>query len=160
MRLDLPLPRSWAVVERGARTVVEILPGVLLAFGALERLPRDLGDWGDRVVLAGVRPETYRPLVVEDTATAGGWPLTLVSSEVVRAGTVVEHRLHALYHFLEWGGVAVLTGTAGERFAAAADEARPVLLEGRPDFRTDEVLTVAELWDGLAPTPGPAPRSR
>jgi hypothetical protein len=66
--------------------------------------------------------------------------------------TVLERRLHALYLFGEMCGVAVARSKALARFDAALPELRRLVLTGEPDWKSDRVLALTDLWRGLAVT--------
>ena len=165
MRVKLPLPSCWPIVDRDPPQVAEVLPGVSLTIGALEPLPADLRAWGDRIVFAGHPPEEVRVRQVQDTQTENDWPVTMFGSDVIDRGTgkVVERRLHAVYRFDKHGGAAVLRSGSVHLFESVVDEVLAVLLRGQPDFGTSEIPAIADLWTGLklepagSPTSGPSP---
>jgi hypothetical protein len=153
VNLTLPIPASWPVVNRtpDGATVYEVYPSVTLTVEPLKPLPPDLKDWGDRIVLAGVQPSSYRVRNVEDLETENGWPVTLFTSDIIHPGSkqILERRLHALYLFVYHGGAAIVRSRSGDAFDVAIADVRAVLLKGAPDWRAGGALTFADLWDGL-----------
>jgi len=152
--IDLPLLRHWALVARTplGGTVHEVFPDVTLELAPLRPLPPDLKAWGDHVVFRRVKRTAYRVRNVEDLTTDAGWPVTFFTSDVMVKDTrqVYERRLHALFLFLYHGGVATVRSRHPERFDAAIGEVRPVLLKGRPRWKTEgEIGALSEIWEGL-----------
>jgi hypothetical protein len=80
-----------------------------------------------------------------------GWPVTLAASELAdpATGAVVELRLHALYRFLEYGGIAIVRSAEIDAFTRAMEIVRPLLPQVRPDFAGDGVPALALVWAGL-----------
>jgi len=61
----------------------------------------------------------------------------------------VERRVHALYRFDKYGGVVILRSASLGLFDGVADEVLAVLLKAVPDWRTDDVAALSELWSGV-----------
>jgi hypothetical protein len=155
MRVKLPLPSYWPIVDPDPPQVAEVMPGVFLTMGELESLPADLRAWGDRIVFAGHSTEDVRVRQVQDTKTENGWPLTMFGSDVidVKTGNVVERRLHAVYRFEKHGGVAALRSASVHLFESVVADVLAVLLKGQPDWSTDAIPALADLWNGLKLVP-------
>jgi hypothetical protein len=162
VRLDLPVPSTWQRISDDAELArdprVEAayrVEGVTVVVENLRPLPRNLRTWGDRVVIGEHTPEQLRTRDVSDQTTDAGWPVTLFLTDVIDPETeaVIERRLHALYCFLHVGGVVVVRAPTVEHMDTAGLEIVPILLGARPDWKGPEVLSIAELWEGLELAP-------
>jgi hypothetical protein len=158
MRLVLAAPAGWPRDVAGAVTTYTVAPGVSLTVAGLEPLPVEVAGWGLRVVESNLPADRYRLLRVEELATDLGWPVTFARSDLLAhgSGPPLEHRLHALYRFLEYGGVAVLRSTELAALERTAAEVQPLLLRARPDFATEGLPALALVWAGLGDAPPPA----
>jgi hypothetical protein len=125
-----------------------IAPGAMLEVHPLVALPPEPRTWGLAVVAAGVH---HRLIEVVEKHTELGWPITMIASEVFDPHTnaTTEYRLHALFQFLELGGVAVIRAAAPASFEQAVTFVRPLLPHVQPDFTTDEVPALAMVWADL-----------
>ena len=110
-------------------------------------LPADAASWVRDVVGADGARVTH----VAEKRTELGWPVTLAASELADAatGAIAEYRLHALFWFLEYGGIAVVRATDADGFALAMAIVRPLLQHARPDFTGADVPALALVWAGL-----------
>ena len=168
MRLDLPVPSTWhrfsddVDLARGPQVEDAYrVGGVTVVVEKMRPLPPNLRTWGDRVVIGELRPEQLRTRDVSDKTVAAGWQVTLFLTDVVDPATsaVIERRLHALYCFLHVGCVVVVRAPTVEQMETAGREIVPILLRARPDWTGPEVLSIAQLWEGLelAPPSEPPP---
>lgn len=150
MKLILPLRSEWNQRVTPEGIFVEPAPGVTLCIDEMRDLPHDLRRWGDLVVTANVPLERLRVREIEDVATEDGWPVTLVSSDLVDASTswTEVRRVHALYRFLQFGVVAVVFGRPAQ-MDAQREELLNLLKQGRPDFATDEIIALSQLFADL-----------
>jgi hypothetical protein len=170
VKLDLPVPSTWhrlsddEQLARGPRVEEAYRLGdVTVVVEKMQPLPENLRTWGDRVVIGELRPEQLRTRDVADKMVAAGWRVTLFLTDVIDPATsaVIERRLHALYCFLHVGCVVVARAPTIEHMDTAGREIVPILLQARPDWTGPEVLSIAQLWEGLelAPAdPDPGPR--
>jgi hypothetical protein len=152
VKIDLPIPSSWKrTFDPRATGEIYQVGGVTVVVGAFERLPHALDGWGERTVLGGMAANRVRTRDVTDRRTDGGWPVTMFLTDLVHpfAETVIERRVHALYRFLEYGVAVVARASTVAAMDAAAPEIVPVLLAGRPSWKVQQVLSLAEVWEGL-----------
>jgi hypothetical protein len=129
----------------------EVAPGATLEVHPLVPLPPEPRTWGLAVVNAGVSPDGQRLLDVVEKHTELGWPVTIAASEVVdpRTHATTEYRLHALYQFLELGGIAIVRAADPTSFAQALAFVQPLLPHAWPDLTSAEVPALALVWAGL-----------
>jgi hypothetical protein len=148
MQLVIPGLVDLARSDAGGIARYEVVPGATFEVHPLVALPADLASWGVAVIGAGLSSTQLRLLHVVEKTTEVGWPATIADSEVLdpETGGVVEHRLHALYRFLEYGGIAVVRARDEETLSQALEIIAPLLPHGRPDFTTDEAVALAQLW--------------
>jgi hypothetical protein len=71
--------------------------------------------------------------------TAEGWPMYLVRTE---GGAVA-----ALYRFQDYAAAIIVEKPPAPLSAEAVAILKAVLSRARPDFRDDEAVSLAELWD-------------
>jgi hypothetical protein len=145
MQLVIPgladLPRS----DIGGIERYELVPGATLELHPLEPLPAELDTWGQRVV----GTERVRLLAVREDTTDVGWPVTIAASELLdEAGATVEIRMHMLFRFLEYAGIAVVRATDTAAFDQAFPLVQPLVPFARPDF-SGQVVALAQVWAGL-----------
>jgi hypothetical protein len=129
----------------------EVATGATLEVHPLVPLPPEPRTWGLAVVTAGVPSDHQRLLDVVEKHTELGWPVTIAASEVLDPQTraTTEYRLHALFQFLELGGIAIVRAADPASFAQAVAFVRPLLPHASPDFTSDEVPALALVWAGL-----------
>jgi len=150
MHLVLPglvdLPRT----ETAAAVIYQVNEGAGLAIYPLVPLPAELDVWG-RQVVGGNTPERVRVLAVKEEETDLGWPVTIALSELVDpvTGNVTELRLHMLFRFLEFGGIAILKALSQPAFDHAFEFIQPLVNHARPDFHGDHVPALAMVWSGM-----------
>lgn len=156
MHLELPVSANWTRTTSGDETLYAVAPSLTLSASPLTPLPLGLAGWGDRIVIGATPRERYRLTNLVETHTEGGWPVTIFSSDILAAadGPPVERRIHALYRFLEYGGVAVARSTTPATLDAHRDALMQLFLQARPDWR-GPILTLAQLWEGLPPKGAP-----
>ena len=107
-------------------------------------LPVDLCGWQQRVVARHEAGERVEVRSTTATATVSGWPVTLVRSDLIDGdGVVIRCRLHGLYHLIDRACVVTVTGPA----SAAVETYRDVLLAADVDWRSDELVALAQLWE-------------
>jgi hypothetical protein len=125
-----------------------VASGATFEVHPLVPLPPEPRTWGLAVV-AGV--PHHRLIDVIEKHTELGWPVTIAASEVFDPGTnaTTEYRLHALFQFLELGGIAVVRAADPTSFAQAVAFVHPLLPHAWPDFTSDEVPALALVWAGL-----------
>lgn len=150
MKLTLPLRPEWPQKQLPQGLAVQINPDVTLFCEPCHPLPFDLQAWGDHIVLFNVPPNQLQVHAVTDGATRSGWPVTLVKSDVLDrpGGTAQVRRIHALYRFTQYGAVALAVGSPQGMDALEADLVR-LLADGQPDFSSEEIISLAELFDGV-----------
>jgi hypothetical protein len=168
VKIALPVPPTWRPLFDASQPrppgVEEAwqVGGATVVVEPLKKLPNNLRAWGDRVVFGDLARERVLTRDVGDKLTESGWPVTMFITDVVDPATkaVTERRLHALYRFLQWAGVVVARTSTVAEMDAAGRVIAPVLLGATLDWRGDEVLSLAEVWDGLEVAPGsePAPK--
>src|SRR4051812_36657698 len=108
MRLVVPFPPSSPQVRTLAGLEVRIADRVLLTVGHVEPLPPNAQHWADRQVAGTTPPNRIQVKRGADRELAGGWPVSLVESDILDAnGNPVERRLHALYRFVGHGCAVV-----------------------------------------------------
>lgn len=144
MQLVIPglvdLPRT----DRGDVAEYQVGPGAVLAVYPLVALPAELDVWARDVVgLDGT--ERVRMLALNETDTDLGWPVTVALSEVPERA---ELRVHFLFRFLEWGGIACLTASPPVSFDPAFELVKPLIGAARPDF-SGQVIALAQVWADL-----------
>ena len=150
MHLVIPglvdLPRN----DAGPVAIYEVNAGAKLEVHPLVALPAELDRWGREVVWGGT-PDRVRVLAVSEQTTDLGWPVTISLSELVdlATGEMQELRLHTLFRFLEFGGIAVLRAVDHPSFDTALEFIKPLIADTRPDFHGDEVPALALVWAGL-----------
>ena len=153
MRVHARLRGAWPIVDEGPPRVAEVLPGVSLTLGELEPLPlpADLPAWEDHIVFAGHPPTAVKGGQHQDTQTDLGWPVSIFGSDLhdPATGAFVERRLHMIFRFDTYGGVATLASHNKEMFDSIVDQVVAVLLKAVPDWRTDDPATLGELYRGL-----------
>ena len=59
--------------------------------------------------------------------------------------------MHALYLFLQFGVVAIASGETAKMDALDPDLVE-LFKQGRPDFRSEEVVALSQLFSGLQPS--------
>lgn len=160
MKLQLPVRPEWPQKQIPQGLVVQLAPEVTLFSEVCLPLPFDLQRWGDQVVMFNVPPGQLLVHAVSDTVTRAGWPVTLVKSDILDrpGGQTQLRRIHALYRFTQYGAVAVIVGPPARMDALEGDLVN-FLAEGQPDFASEEVIALAELFEGIADvvvTPGAA----
>jgi len=150
MQLVIPglvdLPRT----DVGAAAVYQVNEAAALGVYPLVPLPAELDQWG-REVVGGNTPDRVRVLTVAEQETEHGWPITISVSELVdpETGQATELRMHFLFRFVEYGGIAVLKATNTQAFEAAFDALKPLLGHARPDFSGAELPALALVWSGM-----------
>lgn len=151
MKLQLPVRPEWPQKQIPQGLVVQLAPEVTLFSEVCVPLPFDLQRWGDQVVMFNVPNGQLLVHAVSDGVTRAGWPVTLVKSDVLDrpGGQTQLRRIHALYRFTQYGAVAVIVGPPARMDALEADLVN-FLAEGRPDFASDEVIALADLFEGIA----------
>ena len=117
MRLVLDVPAAWA-------------PAIAVTIGPSCLLPDRQEAW-----IQGIVGERAVVTASNDTRTTDGWPVRMIESG---------ERVIAIYAFLEHGVWAIVSGAD---LTGRLEEIRAVLLAGRPDWRGEEVVALAELWD-------------
>ncbi|MCA9679041.1 MAG: hypothetical protein H6709_25060 [Kofleriaceae bacterium] len=127
-----------------------VLPSVAAPRGAttdrgpIRPLPVDLDAWRHAVVVADLPAARVRVHAIVEAETAAGWPCTLVRSDLLDdAGAVIARRLHGLYRLIDRGCVVTVTGADAD----AVDAARADLLAADVDWRSDELVALAQLWE-------------
>jgi hypothetical protein len=151
MKLQLPVRPEWPQKQIPQGLVVQLAPEVTLFSEVCLPLPFDLQRWGDQVVMFNVPPGQLLVHAVSDVVTRAGWPVTLVKSDVLDrpGGQSQLRRIHALYRFTQYGAVAVIVGPPA-RMDALEGDLLNFLAEGQPDFASDEIIALSELFDGIA----------
>lgn len=151
MKLQLPVRPEWPQKQIPQGLVVQLAPEVTLFSEVCLPLPFDLQRWGDQVVMFNVPPGQLLVHAVSDVVTRAGWPVTLVKSDVLDrpGGQSQLRRIHALYRFTQYGAVAVVVGPPA-RMDALEGDLLNFLAEGQPDFASDEIIALSELFDGIA----------
>lgn len=151
MKLQLPVRPEWPQKQIPQGLVVQLAPEVTLFSEVCLPLPFDLQRWGDQVVMFNVPAGHLRVHAVSDGVTRAGWPVTLVKSDVLDrpGGDAQLRRIHALYRFTQYGAVAVIVGPPARMDALEGDLVN-FLAEGQPDFASEEVIALAELFEGIA----------
>jgi hypothetical protein len=150
MQLVIPglvdLPRT----DVGAAAVYQVNEAAGLGVYPLVPLPAELDQWG-RDVVGGSMPDRVRVLAVTEQETEQGWPITVSVSELVdpATGAATELRMHFLFRFVEYGGIAILKATNGQALEAAFDFLKPLIGHARPDFSGDDVPALAMIWSGM-----------
>ncbi len=138
MQLVIPgladLPRT----DVGGVARYELCPDATLDVHPLVELPAQLDGWGRDVVGA----DAHVLAVLEDK-TELGWKVTIAASE--RAG---EYRIHLLFEFLEYGGIAVVRAKTPAAYDQAFELVKPLVPFARPDF-SGTVVALAQVWAGL-----------
>jgi hypothetical protein len=158
VKLVLPFPQAYVAREQAPGVMYERGPELRVYVASVTPLPYDLRQWGDEIVLAGLTLDHLVVRNVDDLHTTTGWPLTLIDSDVVNPAdrTPIVRRIHALYRFLEFGAVAVVSGTPAyvELFRK---ELTDLLRSGAPDLKTEEASSIADFFAGVALDDSPAP---
>lgn len=151
MKLQLPVRPEWPQKQIPQGLVVQLAPEVTLFSEVCLPLPFDLQRWGDQVVMFNVPPGQLLVHAVSDVVTRAGWPVTLVKSDVLDrpGGQSQLRRIHALYRFTQYGAVAVVVGPPA-RMDALEGDLLNFLAEGQPDFASDEIIALSELFEGIA----------
>jgi len=144
MHLVIPGLVDMPRTDRGEVAEYQVAPGAVLAVYPLVALPAELDTWA-RDVVGLDATERVRMLALNDTDTDLGWPVTVAMSEVAQTG---ELRVHFLFRFLEWGGIACLTASSPPAFEAAFDMIKPLIAGSRPDF-SGQVVALAQVWADL-----------
>lgn len=110
--------------------IPDIPPGLILRF--VDAVPlEDFFGWAHGI-MGDVGPDS----TLAQTQTENGWPLFLTRTA---AGGVA-----ALYRFHEFAAAVVIDTPPDP---ADLDALRELLARARPDWRGDEAISLAEMWD-------------
>lgn len=158
MRVLLAPPPGWDLSRSGdAPTARAPAPReVALQLGAMIVTPEDVPAWhreaarADLVDAARATPIDDRA-VIDDAdrtfTTETGWRATALPLAITAPdGALVEYRLVVVYEFLHTLA-CVLVRSHRDLAELGADDVRAALRSAQPDFRTDEPIALAELWD-------------
>ncbi|MCS6914484.1 MAG: hypothetical protein RMK29_13240 [Myxococcales bacterium] len=150
MRLVLAgLPATWRPDPASAGGAVLRAPeGLVLHVAGLVPVPADYIGAQEELLRLGV-PSGGTLRVHEDLLgeTDLGWPMRRVLTEVVDPeGRVLEVRLHAFYQFLYYAAHAVAVSPDPAVLRAHLPLLTEALGRGRPDWRSDQVVAVEEIF--------------
>lgn len=152
MQLELRVPDGWTVRTVGDQRVVMLSPApsaIVVAWGPLVPFPDDARAWIESAVGANVPADMTLALSLTSRRhTETGWPMWLVTAELVRAnGEIAETRLAAFYQLLEYGAVAMVRAARADALDAIRDELVGVLATAAPSWRADgRTVCVADLY--------------
>jgi hypothetical protein len=143
MRLVLE-QKSWSELE-AAEAASAPLPHIAIHPSAPwddERAERrrEVVEWN---LPAGA---TVKVIGEERCVSMVDWPLRLVEARVMKGGEVVEARWIAFYGMLELMAAAMWRGSPAE-LESRRDKIRKALVSGRPDWRTREIVALAQLYE-------------
>jgi hypothetical protein len=145
MKLELVHPSPWPV-HRIGETAPAGAADPSIVIHPLRKAEAHLAPWKHQV-LDCLRPPFARADLVSETGgtSALGWPIETVESRITVGDEVLERRISILYFMLEWCGAVVFRASV-PRFAAERERAMQILRGARPDWSTDEVVAVAQLF--------------
>jgi hypothetical protein len=146
MRLVLPLSEPYAVDDRPDGGWRAERDGLAVEASPLSLRPDNLIAWAQSVVRASAPADAIKVIEEKDQATDLGWPLHWIEVEVSRPEEPAARRLFAFYHFLDYAAHVVVDAADPAALAAARDDLLAALLRARPDWSTDEVVALAQLW--------------
>ena len=142
MKIDLRLPAGWTEVATdggGYRATSAQLPSLAIETAPLIVREDNLIGWSRRIMCQQLgTDDAGLQLEVDDRGTThDGWPTWfVVAKAAARPG---DTRAFAFYHFLDYATFASIRGPGA---AAHLD-----LLRGaRPDYTSDTVVAIEELW--------------
>ena len=142
MHVDLRLPSTWviAIAPGGSvRAACAAHPGVEIAAAPLTIREDNLVAWSRRVLHVELDTDDagLTLAVDEQGTTEDGWPARFVVAAPARdPGAAVAL---AFYHFLDYAAHAAIRGPG-------AAELLPLLRAARPDYRTDAIVALDQLW--------------
>jgi hypothetical protein len=147
MRLQLPFPADWQVIDGQEGAVVGRAPGTperSIAVSAVEPLPPIVDAAWLRGLLARDLPAAAELAIerADDDRSARGWPVTVVVSSVRAGGKPIEPRVSVVYRLLDRFAIAELRGPGG-------DAERTLLMAGELDW-TSPVCSLAQIY-GFGP---------
>jgi len=147
MRLHLPLPATYETSTSPDGTLRAQLPsGATLTVPPLRPIPEDIWYWASSAQEVDLPAGAHtRQVRVQEARTALGWTISIVEKDTIAAdGQVLDHRLHVVHVFHEYGTVLSLRGTQG--FEADRDELLEIIAAGRPDFSSKQVVSIYQLF--------------
>jgi hypothetical protein len=111
------------------RLVIDVPAGIDVTCSPPRIAPANLKTWIDGLLGGAHVARTT------DARTRHGWPVRILEAHT---------RVIAVYLFLEHAASATVSGADLE---ARRDEVMAMLLAASPDWRGDEVVALADLWD-------------
>ena len=164
MRLAIPFEATLLRVQSAHGVDVRFAENIILTIGEVEALPPNASRWGERQVAANMPPERIKVRRAIDRELAGGWPVSLIESDILdENGAVLQRRFHALYQFVKHACAAVARGPAAD-LDRVHDELERLFLAATIEF--DDIVALNQIWAGLElrepvvakePSPGPQP---
>ena len=146
MKLVLDLPSDWQVenLADGAYDVRIPHPGdpgdLTMHVSPLAVRDDNLIRWTERILAAELGNE-IELVGVDDSTTDLGWPVRKLL--VQQAGS---RYLYAFYHFYDHIGQVTVSAAKPELLELHLKRLDTMLSRARPDFSTDEVAALAQLW--------------
>jgi hypothetical protein len=137
MRLLLPNPPTWPI------------EGIALETSPLRARPRDLDKLALTTLLRDVPSTIYLGAPTYSTSPRG-WPLRMQQVKALTADTETERRLLALYVFVDWVALAMITARDIAAFTTHEAALRAMLESGEPDFSDGRAPS---LWHALSDRP-------
>jgi hypothetical protein len=135
VKLVLAAPQTWPI------------DGVSIEVTPLRARPRDLDKLALTTLLRAT-PSTIRLVAPVYTTSSHGWPLRLQQVELLGGDVVIERRVLALYQFVDWVGVAMVSARDVAAFAVHEATLLEMLESGEPDFANDRAASLWEVWSG------------
>lgn len=152
MRLLVDLPSDWISRDLGGNTRLVAIPGgdpqsrAVLELTPILPMPEDRRAWAQRTLLAQSPPESTLAIGrTESRETELGWHMGIVEAKLLLAGVCVEARMAAFYEFLDYAACALVRAASPERLAMERPVIERVLLTGRPDWRGELAVCIADL---------------
>jgi len=147
--MQLVIPVDLPARREGDVAIYDIVPGATFEIHPIVPLPPDLATFGRELVF-GAEPARVRIKVVSEDKTALGWPVTIAASELVDdAGAITEFRVHIVFQFADYGGIAIVRAASDDACRAAVDKIKPLVDRARPDFTTGDITALAQIWAGF-----------
>jgi hypothetical protein len=142
-------PEGWRLVDDrddgGARwqrddgsVVLEVTP--------LELRGEDDAAWRRRAVVEGADPADVRVGRTSVERAASGWPMEVIEVAVVEGERLLEARLVVLFVFLQHRTALRFRAREPAALTAHHPEVMAILGSAGPDWSSDELLALSELW--------------
>ncbi len=142
MNVDLQLPPEWATVvadDGSVRATSASYPGVEIVTTPFTIREDNLIAWSRRILCAQLATADAGLVLSLDerSTTVGGWPTYFVIAH--SSTTTAASGAFAFYHFLDYAAVASVRGPD------AANHLE-LLRHARPDYSTDAIVALEQLW--------------